>query len=275
MFTSSMSLNKCASSTSLTVGPVEPFDEPVLARLARLYVLYLDILDLTIVDKDPGQEFRSVVDPYGQWLAMDLYGLPEILHHPYPGHGEVPLHAECLTVEIVHQVEDPKTPSRDQAVGHEVRGSIPPWGHREPPKAPLSFWATASWSSSLAACPIGGRPSIRVCGSIGGLACGCGYRANQSPDWAWPRPVPSACRSLPYRHACCGSTTSNGRGIRSYRPSRCSGLLPLRFPRQFPAPARPQSFFSMISLRIRWSKLKSAYIALSLLFSLPVTTSTL
>ena len=68
-----------------TVGPVEPFDEPVLARLARLYVLYLDILDLTIVDKDPGQEFRSVVDPYGQWLAMDLYGLPEILHHPYPG----------------------------------------------------------------------------------------------------------------------------------------------------------------------------------------------
>lgn len=33
---------------NFTVGPVEPFDETVLARLAWLYVFYLDILVLAM-----------------------------------------------------------------------------------------------------------------------------------------------------------------------------------------------------------------------------------
>ncbi len=37
----------------LTIGPVEPFDVSVLARLAGLYVLDLDVLDLAIVDEYP------------------------------------------------------------------------------------------------------------------------------------------------------------------------------------------------------------------------------
>ena len=36
-----------------TVGPIEPFDITVLARLAQLYVFYLDVLHFAIVDKYP------------------------------------------------------------------------------------------------------------------------------------------------------------------------------------------------------------------------------
>ena len=86
----------------LPIGTVEPFDIPVLARFSRLDVLDLDILDLTVVDKDPGKELRSVIDPYRQGFAIDLYGLPQVFHDAHPGHGEVPLHAQCLTVEVVH-----------------------------------------------------------------------------------------------------------------------------------------------------------------------------
>lgn len=113
------------------IGSVEPFDETVLARLAGLYIFYIDILHFTIVYKDPGYKFRAVVHPYGKGLAMDLYGLPQILHHPYSRHGEVSFHTKCLTVEIVHHVEDPEAPSRNKAVGHEVRAPYLPWciGH--------------------------------------------------------------------------------------------------------------------------------------------------
>ena len=115
----------------LAIGPVEPFDESVLARLARLYILYLDILDLAIVHEDPRKELGPVVDPDGQWLAMDLYGLPEIFHHPYPGHRKIPFHAKSLAVEVVHKVEYPEVPAGYQAVGHEVCAPDLPWrvGH--------------------------------------------------------------------------------------------------------------------------------------------------
>ena len=100
----------------LAIGPIETFYISVSARFSGLYVLDLDILHFTLVYKYPREYLRAVVPPNGQRLAVDLYGLSEILHHPYPGHGEVSLHAMRLTVEVVHQVEHPEAPTCYQAV---------------------------------------------------------------------------------------------------------------------------------------------------------------
>ena len=56
-------------------GTVEPFYIAVLTWPAGLDIFDLDILNLTIVHEHHGEELRAVVHPYGQWLAIYLYGL--------------------------------------------------------------------------------------------------------------------------------------------------------------------------------------------------------
>ncbi len=173
----------------LPVCTVEPFDISVLARFARLDILYFDVLHLAIVGKYPGEEPRPVVHPYRQRFAVYPYGLPEIFHDPYSRHGEVAPHAECLTVEVVHQLEHP-----------EVR----PVTKLSDMKSALQTFLGASGTSNGSFILLGKRFLV----------------------------------FLLYDALC-----------------------------QLSPPTGPQSFFSMMSFRIRWSRLRSAYICLSLRFS--------
>ncbi len=92
----------------LSVGTVEPFNEPVLHGPSRLGVLDIYPLGLAPSCEIKCKELGPVVhpDPFGPAVFPD--GPLQYLYHAHGGETELGLHTDGLPVEVIDDVERPE-----------------------------------------------------------------------------------------------------------------------------------------------------------------------
>ena len=124
----------------VTVSPVEPLDIAVLIGLAGLDVPNGHATRRGPFRESLAQEFRSVVDAKDLRKPSFSLNLFEDPDEPYSRQRCVDFDVDGFTVEIVDDVEGPKTPAAVKGVAHEIRrpdlvwllrnrqGPVFPWG---------------------------------------------------------------------------------------------------------------------------------------------------
>jgi len=101
-------------------GSIESLDVGVLGRFARLDVDERNAVTGRPVLQGLADEFRPVVEPQALRLAAGLDQFVERTDDPGGRQAGVDLDPQRFAVEVVVDVEDPKTSTRPQGIGHEV-----------------------------------------------------------------------------------------------------------------------------------------------------------
>jgi len=104
----------------LTKAPVESLDKAVLNRLARLDASMPDFMKTAKLPEGSADKFRPVV-------AADIFGIAafgcdylKAADDPRRRQAGINLDRQCLTVEIINNIERPKGPAIAQTVTHKI-----------------------------------------------------------------------------------------------------------------------------------------------------------
>ena len=113
--------------------PVVALDICVLLRLAGLYVLDSYTLLLSPYSELLADVFGAIVHPNGVGLAAPLDDAVQAVNYPPCGQREVHLDPQPFSVEVVQDIQQPKSTAVAEAIRHEVHrpGHIGRVWHRQ------------------------------------------------------------------------------------------------------------------------------------------------
>ena len=244
---------------------VEPFHKSVLGRFSRLYIFELYSMHLAPLGGELCYEFRAVVHAYALGLAPSVYQVVQDPYHPVACQGKVHFDVQRLPVVIVHDVECPETAFVLQDVGNKVHA----------PSMVRLRWDLQRFLYT-------GRQAFLRLSSQGQSQCSVDTVNALMVPWPPLRPQTvighpeTLLRMFPGLFPKCLlyiAVIFWQRTVIIYAlahvkdTARPADAVMGKILSDASLSAGPQSFFSMISLAIWWSRAKVAYICLSLRFS--------
>ncbi len=102
------------------VSSVLSFNVGVLHRLTWLDVLDNDPFHLTPLDKHPASKFRPVIDPDLLRATAVTHNQLQHFYHLLTGDLIVTPGCQAFPGIVIHDIEDPQSPSSAQCIAHEI-----------------------------------------------------------------------------------------------------------------------------------------------------------